>query len=143
MKQFIILLIASLVLFSCDDKFQNKKPEQFIEKDKMEDILFDLKLFQAARSRGFKQLKDNNFQEAEYIYHKYQIDSATLTSNLAYYSTNYKAYRKMEENIRARFVEKKAEMEEIIKEEEAVIKAQEAAAKELESISDELEELED
>ena len=107
MKQFIILLIASLVLFSCDDKFQNKKPEQLIEKDKMEDILFDLKLFQAARSRGFKQLKDNNFQEAEYIYHKYKIDSTTLTSNLAYYSTNYKVYRKMEENIRARFVEKK------------------------------------
>ena len=103
MKQFIFLFfIISFV--SCDKDFSAPKPDNLLEQQKMENILYDIKFLVAAKSKKYKILKDNNVKVAPLIYEKYKIDSTTLSQNIAYYTTHsFKTYKEMEHNIQLRF----------------------------------------
>lgn len=108
MCRLLILLLSVFVLVACDKSFKDPKPENFIEKEVMEDIMYDIKLLSAARSKNFKLLKDNNVNSSAYIYNKYDIDSLTLRQNIDYYSTySFKRFKEMEMNIRKRYENEK------------------------------------
>ncbi len=83
------MIIAVLFIFSCDNKFKVAKPNVLIKQSVMENILYDIGLLKAAKSKKFKVLNDNNVVAGEYIYRKYNIDSVTLRQNIEYYSANF------------------------------------------------------
>ncbi len=103
-----VILIVVFLLGACDENFKAPKPDNFIEQAVMEDILYDVKLISAARSKSFKKTKDSNLKADKYIYHKYKIDSITFKQNLDYYATtSFKRFKEMEENIKLRFMKEK------------------------------------
>jgi hypothetical protein len=82
----------------------------------MEEVLYDISLLKAAKSKNYKILKDNNVKADIYIYKKYKIDSVTLRQNIAYYATNsFKTAKQIEERIRLKFEDQKSELEKKIK----------------------------
>lgn len=99
-----VILLMMLFFISCDKDFKAPEPEQLIEQNVMEDILYDIKLLKAAKSKNYRILKDNNVQVDAYIYDKYKLDSITLRENIAYYATaSFKISKEMEVNIKQRF----------------------------------------
>lgn len=88
------------------------EPDNLIDQSVMEEILYDIKLLKASKSKSYKVLKDNNVQADLYIYEKYKIDSITLRQNIEYYATkSFKKSKEIEEKIRAKFIAKKAALE--------------------------------
>ncbi len=120
MKPFIILFfIISFV--SCDTNFSAPKPDNLLENQQMEDILYDIKFLAAAKSKKYKILKDNNVKVDSLIYQKYKIDSTTLHQNIAYYSTHsLKTYKEMEHNIQLRFEAERKKIGTALKEKDSV-----------------------
>lgn len=107
-----VLLLFMILLVSCDKDFTAPEPDRLIEQKAMEDILFDIKLLKAAKSKNYRILKDNNVQVDAYIYDKYKLDSVTLRQNMSYYATaSFKKYKEIENNIKERFVALKEDVE--------------------------------
>lgn len=107
-----VLLLFIMLLVSCDNDFKAPEPDHLIEQKTMEDILFDIKLLKAAKSKNYKILMDNNVQVDAYIYDKYKLDSITLRQNMSYYATaSFKKYKEIENNIKLRFVALKEDVE--------------------------------
>jgi len=97
---------------SCDKKIVAPEPDNLIEQPVIEEILYDIKLLKASKSKSYKVLKDNNVQADLYIYEKYKIDSITLRQNIEYYATkSFKKSKEIEENIKMQFKAKKATLE--------------------------------
>jgi len=97
---------------SCDKTFVAPEPDNLIEQPVMQEILYDIKLLKASKSKNYKVLKDNNVQADLYIYEKYKIDSITLRQNIEYYATkSFKKSKEIEENIKAQFKAEKAAIE--------------------------------
>jgi len=114
MKRFLLILL--LVIASCDKSFKAPEPDKLIEQPVMEEILYDISLLKAAKSKSYKILKDNNVQADIYIYEKYKIDSITLRQNIEYYATeSFKTAKQIEEHIKLRFDSEKIKLEKIIK----------------------------
>lgn len=117
------LLICILLLVSCDKSYEAPEPEHLIEQEVMEDILYDINLLKAARSKSYRILKDNNVKVDTYIYEKYQLDSITLRENIAYYATaSFKKYKEIENNVKLRFVAEKENLELEVKERDSLKK---------------------
>ncbi|NQY28140.1 MAG: DUF4296 domain-containing protein [Flavobacteriaceae bacterium] len=109
------LLVLLLVTVSCDKSFKAPEPDNLIDQPVMEEILYDISLLKAAKSKSYKILKDNNVQADVYIYEKYKIDSITLRQNIEYYATfSFKKAKGIEERIKLRFDAEKAQIEKII-----------------------------
>jgi len=107
-----VLLILLLITVSCDKTFVAPEPDNLIEQPVMQEILYDIKLLKASKSKNYKVLKDNNVQADLYIYEKYKIDSITLRQNIEYYATkSFKKSKEIEENIKAQFKAEKAAIE--------------------------------
>tara|TARA_B110001454_G_C12381103_1_gene292666 strand:- start:112 stop:537 length:426 start_codon:yes stop_codon:yes gene_type:complete len=110
------LLVFFLIFISCDKSFKAPKPEVLLEESVMEEVLYDISLLKAAKSKNYKILKDNNVKADVYIYNKYKIDSVTLRQNIAYYATNsFKTAKQIEERLRLKFEDQKSELEKKIK----------------------------
>ncbi|WP_161555216.1 DUF4296 domain-containing protein [Dokdonia sinensis] len=88
-----ILLI--LLLASCQSIQKQEKPENFISKEKMEQILYDVAVVNAARGYNVQLLKRNNVSPDTYIFEKYNIDSLQYAQNTAYYATDIDDYKEM------------------------------------------------
>ncbi|MGB0897217.1 MAG: DUF4296 domain-containing protein [Flavobacteriaceae bacterium] len=103
--KYVIPLVLACLLMSCDKDFKAPEPEHLIEQNVMEDILYDIKLLKAAKSKNYRILKDNNVKIDTYIYKKYKTDSITLRENIAYYATaSFKTFKEIEDNVKQRFI---------------------------------------
>ena len=113
MKRFLLILL--LITVSCDKSFKAPEPDNLIDQPVMEDILYDISLLKAAKSKSYKIIKDNNVQADIYIYEKYKIDSITLRQNIEYYATySFKTAKEIEERIKLRFDAEKIKVDKII-----------------------------
>jgi hypothetical protein len=93
----------------------------------MEDILYDIKLLKASKSKNYRILKDNNVQVDAYIYEKYKLDSITLRENIAFYaSASFKTYKEIENNIKLRFEAEKKKVEKEIEERDSLKKTKDS-----------------
>ena len=139
MKRFLLILL--LITVSCDISFKAPEPDNLIDQPVMEEILYDISLLKAAKSKSYKILEDNNVQADIYIYEKYKIDSITLRQNIEYYATkSFKKAKEIEERIRLRFDAENAEIEKAIqdglkkkKEKDSIKLSNKKAVKELRS----------
>ena len=100
MKYIYCFIIISL-LVSCAEKLI-KEPDNLIDEGKMENILYDLAIMNAANNVNKEILKKNNIKVMDYLYAKYKIDSLQFVQNNEYYAAIPLKYEKIYKNVEAR-----------------------------------------
>jgi hypothetical protein len=103
MKKGLYLLVMVFIVTSCAEKVI-KEPDNLIPKDKMEHILYDIAIINAAKNIDAQVLRKNNIEAMEYVYTKYGIDSIQFVESDIYYASipsNYEAiYSKILDSIK-------------------------------------------
>jgi hypothetical protein len=116
----LLFFVSILTLVSCSNKVEVEKPEKLIEKETMENILYDLALLQALKGHSPQALAKNEVNPKTYIYQKYKIDSLQFVESNRYYSADVQNYMQMFDKVIKRLdTEKKAAKEVVKKETEA------------------------
>ncbi|PIA78607.1 hypothetical protein BFR04_03475 [Gaetbulibacter sp. 4G1] len=105
LKRLLAYFVIVLMATACYKYDKPKKPENLIPKDKMIDIIMDVRLLSSANGQNKTTLDKNNLQAEAYIYKKYNIDSLqfALSNNYyAYYVDDYEAiYQKVRDSLEA------------------------------------------
>jgi Domain of unknown function (DUF4296) len=119
LKKSIAYVIILVLVASCYKYKEPEKPKNLISKANMVKILIDLKLLSIINGPDVKVLDSNHVQVENYIYQKYQIDSAqfALSNNYyAFYVEDYEdIYNRVKDSLEALSkLYKKLEEEEII-----------------------------
>ena len=116
----LFFFTLTLILASCSNKVEVEKPKKLIEKETMQNILYDLALLQALKGHSPQELAKNEVDPKTYIYQKYKIDSLQFVESNRYYSADIENYMKMFDNVIQRLdTEKKAAKDVVKKETEA------------------------
>lgn len=99
-----LLLILALIATSCAHDVV-PKPDQLLSMDKMEAIVYDLSILQAAIQTDRSYFKEQSITPLSYVYKKYQIDSLVYVQNDLYYASKplqYEViYRRVEKKLQA------------------------------------------
>ncbi len=103
MKKVIYLCVV-FAIFACSDN-PVKKPENVLDEETMENILFDVAVLQAAKANSPEVLQTNNIDSKDFIYKKYKIDSATYHQNNRYYAGDVRKHKHMHKRVLARLEE--------------------------------------
>lgn len=99
MKNLHIFLF--LLCVSC--QYSNiPKPKNLLSPQKMEEILYDIAILNAARNVDYAIFDDNFVDSKSIIYKKNNIDSVDLKENLTYYAASPKEYQQILKNIEIR-----------------------------------------
>lgn len=96
----ISVLILLLIIFSCSKK-EIKKPTNFIEKDRMINLIFDMKVAEKAKNIPNKD-KKKNLNYMSFIFEKYNIDSIQFKESSDYYTDNIGQYQDIYEKVQLR-----------------------------------------
>lgn len=96
---------------ACNEKVV-EKPEDLIPREKMVDILYDLSLLNAGKAIDPDALKEKNIQTMDYIYRKYDIDSARYARSDLYYASVPLEYEAIYRTLVNRLEEQKIRVEE-------------------------------
>jgi hypothetical protein len=107
MKKTIGLFVV-LFFWACSNK-PVPKPDQLLDEEVMENILFDLSIIQATQSYMPNKLDEKGINPETFIYEKYKIDSATYYQNKLYYASNTKKYKKIHQRVTDRVNQLKIE----------------------------------
>jgi hypothetical protein len=100
MKKYILLFtLLILGVVSCKDEII-PKPKNLIPKEKMEDIIYDLAILEAARTQN--PSVQNYIKPTEFIINKYKVDSLTFAKSTQYYASDIKEYKKMYDVVKYR-----------------------------------------
>lgn len=108
MKRTIVLLVITILFLGCS-KEKDLKPENLIPQDQMEEILYDLSLFQAIRNTNYTLYQSENIELEQYIYKKYNIDSLQFAQSHKYYIADVEQYEKMLDRLLQRIDQEKNE----------------------------------
>ena len=112
MKNLIYLLIL-VIAFSCN-KEEIKKPKNFIEKDKMIDLILDMKIAEKARTVNNKNKKKyQNYMSL--VYEKYHIDSTQFKENNDYYISHLEQYETIYKEVQKRIKDSLVKYKRIVK----------------------------
>ncbi|WP_438966568.1 DUF4296 domain-containing protein [Flavobacterium sp.] len=115
----IVCFFSVMLFISCGDNAV-PKPDNLLSQDKMEDILYDLTVLQAADTGMPQILNDNQIEVNNYIYKKYKIDSITFYQNHKYYASNVKNFKRMYTHITERLNEVRTEVDTLLVKKEKV-----------------------
>jgi len=94
--------LLGLIILGCQDIQPIEKPDNLIDKETMEEILFDIALVNAARGFNIQKLVQNKIAPEKYIFEKYNIDSVQYAQSTNYYSSSIEVYKKMHLSIQKR-----------------------------------------
>ena len=115
-------MVLCFLLMSCNGRDKPKKPDNLISKGKMAEVLYDLYIINAAKGVNKKMLEASGFNPETYILTKHNIDSLQFADSNMYYAFDTEAYQAIVEQVKARLVREKDEVEELIKVEEKASK---------------------
>lgn len=113
MKKILSFLIGLLFLISCQQTAIGK-PDNLIDEETMEDIIYDLALLDAIKSNDPASLDKKNIVTTTYIYDKYDIDSLQFANSNHYYASDVHNYLKMYKRIEDRLASQKTEVDSLI-----------------------------
>jgi hypothetical protein len=123
---------------SCQDIVQVSPPENLIERDQMEDIIFDVAMVNAARGFNVQRLKSNKISPDSYVFDKHNIDSLQYAQSTVYYAADSEDYKSMYRNVQTRLdtLYKRLQAEEALfqKKKDSVRTAEVLAKRKLDSI---------
>ncbi len=86
MMKKVATLIGFCFLLSCGEKLI-EEPANLIPRDKMVLILKDMSILNAAKGINIGMLKDNGIDPTNYVFNKYEIDSAQFVESNRYYAS--------------------------------------------------------
>ena len=95
LKRFIIFFSLFFAVIGCNKLKGPKKPEHLISKEKMVDILIDIKLISSASSKNKLIMRNHGVNLNTYVYEKYNIDSLQFALSNSYYSFHVKEYEEI------------------------------------------------
>jgi len=135
MKKVLCFFIGAFILLGCQQTAIDK-PDNLIEEDTMEDILYDLALLDAIRTNNSTLLDKKNITTSTYVYDKYDIDSLQFANSNHYYASDVHNYLKMYQRVETRLAGEKTKIDTIIARESRIITTpkQPKALKNLDSI---------
>jgi hypothetical protein len=108
MKKICLLIFALIfVATSCKEE-SFPKPNNLIPRDKMENIIYDLAIFEAVKLRN--AAVQTYPTATEYIKLKYKIDSLTFAKSTQYYASDIKEYKKMYDEVKDRLAKENAKL---------------------------------
>ena len=111
----LLLLLLSVMAFSCGKENAVEKPARLLKEDEMENILYDLTMIQAIRSFQPQVLDNNKVDVQHYIYRKYKIDSLTFAQNNDWYANDPEVYKNMLDKVDARINKEKTAISKAVK----------------------------
>ena len=101
---FIGIVLCALFLMAC----QPQVPDEFIQPDDMENILYDYFVSQGAAQEGMRNSEDLDYKRALYfdaVLKKHDVTRADFDSSLVYYYTRADRFAKMMKNVQTRLGE--------------------------------------
>ena len=110
MKKIFCFFIGVLILFSCQQSAVDK-PDNLIDEDTMEDIIYDLAVVEAIRTNNPSSLEKKDLTASSYVYDKYDIDSLQFVSSNHYYASDVHNYLKMYQRIEERLGKEKTKLD--------------------------------
>ncbi|MFD1614298.1 DUF4296 domain-containing protein [Gelatiniphilus marinus] len=111
---FSIVLLAT----ACYKYDKPKKPGNLIPKEKMVNIIMDVRLLSSANGANKTVLEKNNLQAEAYIYKKYNIDSLQFALSNNYYAYFVDDYNAIYEKVKDSFQVLKTKYADLAKQEE-------------------------
>lgn len=122
MKKVFYFFIGTLILLSCQQNAVDK-PDNLIEEDTMEDILYDLAILDAIKTNKPASLDKKNITASTYVYNKYNIDSLQFVSSNHYYAADVHNYLKMYQRIEERLATEKTKIDTVLAQKKNKLKA--------------------
>lgn len=110
MKYTVLFIPVFMIFFSCAEKVV-EEPENLIPKEKMTEILHDLAILNAAKSSATKKFKDSGLDVMEFLYKKYDIDSAQFSQSDLYYASMPLEYQSIYERVETMLKQQKDTLE--------------------------------
>ena len=102
MRPKIFLVLGICMLLSCAEELI-KKPDNLIAEDKMVSILKEMAIVNAAKGTNLGKLRDNGIEPTNFVFEKFEIDSAQFVDSNRYYASKpllYEAmYKKVESDL--------------------------------------------
>ena len=113
MKKDIIMLLVLTFFCSCLSNNSIKKPDNLINQEKMEAILYDLSIINSIRPSSYKNPNYSDISLDSFIFLKYGVDSLQLIQSENYYSKIPKIYLKIYNNVEKRLKKTKDSLNKI------------------------------
>ena len=118
--KFIWILIFAVLLVSCQNVEEIKKPDGLIPEQKMVEVLTDLSVLYSAKNYNKKILEETGLPLKTYLYEKHQIDSLQLAQSTEYYAKNYIQFKKIYNQVKLNLDKMKTDLEVVQAEENCV-----------------------
>lgn len=115
-----------LIGFSCQNLDKIDKPENFIEEDKMIEILTDIAFVKAAKGSYKKVFDIEKINPELYILEKYGIDSLVFAENNRWYINQLDDYEKIFNKVKKNIEVSKIKFEKLKKEEDSLKKIEDS-----------------
>ncbi|WP_028376832.1 DUF4296 domain-containing protein [Leeuwenhoekiella sp. MAR_2009_132] len=106
-----IVMLSLLLLLSCNDIQKPKKPDNFIKKDLMTDILYDVSIMRTLRTYNMNEMRSLGIEPDSFIYKKYDIDSLQFAESINYYSVNFNEFTAIWEEVSKRLTEQRDKLQ--------------------------------
>ena len=116
MKKAVFFLIIIMSFFGCKEETV-KEPDHLIDKEVMQNIIYDLSLLEAIKYNEPATTENYRVNPKEFIYKKYKIDSTQFAQNNLYYASNFDEYKAMYDNVIKRIDSKKTVLDALLKKE--------------------------
>lgn len=113
MKRFLVFILISFFVLSCNNIDKPKKPDNLISKNKMIDIITDISLVNAAKGVDRKLVEEKGINIENYVYKKYAIDSLQFAKSNNYYAYDVKEYEDIYAQVKLRLEQQKAKFEKL------------------------------
>ncbi|NEV94750.1 DUF4296 domain-containing protein [Psychroflexus sp. YR1-1] len=84
-----ICLLGLILIVSCQNRNEVKKPENLLSSSEMKDLIYDMVLLDAAAVVNDKKLKELDVEILQFLSKKYTIDSTDLKQNILYYNMRF------------------------------------------------------
>lgn len=107
MKRIGVLIVLSLLVLACNNADKPIKPDNLISKNKMEHILYDLYIINAAKGVNRKLLEAEGFIPETYVLTKHKIDSIQFADSNAYYAFDSETYNGIIKNVKTKLEKEK------------------------------------
>lgn len=117
MRKVMSILAFFMLLSSCKEEVV-EKPQRFIEKGVMVDIMYDLSILEAIKYQNPNSVEDYKVKPSDFIFKKYKVDSTQFAQNNVYYASNYHEYEAMYEQVLQRIDKQKVVVDSLIKSED-------------------------
>ena len=114
LKRITIYICAVLFMVSCYSIKKPKKPDHLLSKKEMVNIILDLRLLASANGANQRLLQNHGIYSEDYVYKKYNIDSATFAQSNNYYAFYIEDYDEIYNKVKDSLDELKTVLDELV-----------------------------